>query len=203
LAATADLTMRNIVLYGLDLAVKLVTVGLLLLAVLRPELPQFQDKAFAGRAIAYPIALLAVPAIWWLFLRSRIRFPVVVDILIGLPFLIDMAGNALNLYDTIEWWDDANHLLNWAIHPAAIGILLRVTALPAAARAGLGVAWAATTAVLWELAEYVAFVPNSPEAVSAYGDTLGDLAFGLMGGSIAAVLVAWWPGGPARPMEGG
>jgi hypothetical protein len=203
LAAPADLTMRNIVLYGLDLAVKLVTVGLLLLAVLRPELPQFQDKAFAGRAIAYPIALLAVPAIWWLFLRSRIRFPVVVDILIGLPFLIDMAGNALNLYDTIEWWDDANHLLNWAIQTAAIGILLRVTALPAAARAGLGVAWAATTAVLWELAEYVAFVPNSPEAVSAYGDTLGDLAFGLMGGSIAAVLVAWWPGGPARPMEGG
>jgi hypothetical protein len=156
-------------LLWIDLGVKVATVGLLLLAVLRPELPQFQDKAFAGRAIAYPLALLAVPAIWWLFLRSRIRFPVVVDILIGLPFLIDMAGNALNLYDTIEWWDDANHLLNWAIHTAAIGILLRVTALPAAARAGLGVAWAATTAILWELAEYAAFVPNSPEAVSAYG----------------------------------
>jgi hypothetical protein len=193
----------NVGLYGLDLAVKLVTVGLLLLAVLRPEFPQFQDKAFAGRAIAYPIALLAVPAIWWLFLRSRIHFPVVVDILIGLPFLIDMAGNALNMYDTIEWWDDANHLLNWAIHTAAIGILLRVTALPAAARAGLGVAWAATTAILWELAEYIAFVPNSPEAVTAYGDTLGDLALGLVGGSIASVLVAWWPGAPARPMEGG
>ena len=173
--------------------------GLLLLAVLRPELPQFQDKAFAGRAIAYPVALLAVPAIWWLFLRSRIRFPVVVDILIGLPFLIDMAGNALNLYDTIDWWDDANHLLNWAIHTAAIGILLRVTALPAAVRAGLGVAWAATTAILWELAEYVAFVPNSPEAVTAYGDTLGDLALGLIGGSIAAVLTAWWPAPATTP----
>jgi hypothetical protein len=68
-----------------------------------------------------------------------------------------------------------------------------VTALPAAARAGLGVAWAATTAILWELAEYVAFVPNSPEAVTAYADTLGDLALGLLGGSIASVLAAWWP----------
>jgi hypothetical protein len=180
-------------LLGIDLAVKVVTVGLLLLAVLRPELPQFQDKAFAGRALAYPIALLAVPAVWWLFLRSRIAFPVVVDILIGLPFLIDMAGNALNLYDSIEWWDDANHLMNWAIHTAAIGLLLRMTTLPAAVRAGLGLAWAATTAIAWELAEYVAFVPNSPEAVTAYGDTLGDLALGLLGGSIAAVLTAWWP----------
>jgi hypothetical protein len=175
------------------LGVKLATVGLLLLAMLRPELPQFQDKAFAGRALAYPIALLAVPAIWWLLLRSRIGFPVVVDILIGLPFLIDMAGNALNLYDSIDWWDDANHLLNWAIHTAAIGLLLRMTSLPAAARAGLGLAWAATTAILWELVEFVAFVPNSPEAVTAYGDTLGDLALGLLGGAIAAVLAAWWP----------
>lgn len=189
--------MRRTGLLWIDLGVKIATVGLLLLAVLRPELPQFQDKAFAGRALAYPIALLAVPVVWWLFLRSRIGFPVVVDILIGLPFLIDMAGNALNLYDSIEWWDDANHLLNWAIHTAAIGLLLRLTTLPAATRAGLGVAWAATTAILWELAEYVAFVPNSPEAVTAYGDTLGDLALGLIGGSIAAVLIAWWPRGRA------
>jgi hypothetical protein len=194
---------RRTGLLWIDLGVKVATVGLLLLAVLRPDLPQFQDKAFAGRALAYPIALLAVPVVWWLFLRSRIGFPVVVDILIGLPFLVDMAGNALNLYDSIDWWDDANHLLNWAIHTAAIGLLLRMTSLSAAARAGLCLAWAATTAILWELAEYVAFVPNSPEAVTAYGDTLGDLALGLLGGAIAAVLIAWWPDGRARRMAGG
>jgi hypothetical protein len=32
-----------------------------------------------------------------------------------MPFLIDTAGNAANLYDTIDWWDDANHVVNWAI----------------------------------------------------------------------------------------
>ena len=130
-------------------------------------------------------------------------FPVVVDILIGLPFLIDMAGNALDLYDTVEWWDDANHLINWAIHTAAIGILLRMTDLPPVARAGLAVGWAATTAILWELGEYVAFVPNSPEAATAYRDTLGDLALGLVGGSIAAAVTAWWPGRREHPTEGG
>ena len=36
----------------------------------------------------------------------------------------------------------------------------------------------------------MAFVPDSPEAVTAYPDTLGDLALGLIGGSVAAILVS-------------
>jgi hypothetical protein len=178
------------VLLAVDVAIKVATVLLLLVALSLPELPQFQGKAFAGRAIAYPIALAIVPVVW-LLLRRPIPYPVVPDILIGLPFLIDMVGNALGLYDSIEWWDDANHLVNWWLHTAAIAILLAGTGLPRAARAGLGVAWAATTAILWELAEYVAFVPGSPEASTAYADTLGDLALGLLGGTIASVLIAW------------
>ena len=100
-------------------------------------LPQFQGKAFAGRAIAYPIALAIVPVVW-LLLRRPIPYPVVPDILIGLPFLIDMVGNALGLYDSVEWWDDANHLVNWWLHTAAIAILLAGTDLARAARPGSG-----------------------------------------------------------------
>jgi hypothetical protein len=166
-------------------------VALLLLAVLAPDLPQFQGKAFAGRAIAYPIALLVLPCAWFLFGRGRLAFPALSDALLGLPFLIDMAGNALNLYDTIDLWDDANHLGNWALHTAAIVLLAHLLGQPRRVQVLLGVAWASTTAILWELAEYVAFVPNSPEAVTAYPDTLGDLVLGLIGGSIAALLVAY------------
>jgi hypothetical protein len=176
---------------GADAAIKAATLGLLLLAVLAPNLPQFQGKAFAGRAIAYPIALAVVPVAWWWLGRGRVRFPIMTDILLGLPFLIDMAGNALNLYDTIEWWDDANHLGNWALHTSAIVLLVRGRLAPVAAVAA-GLAWAATTAILWELAEYVAFVPNSPEAATAYADTLGDLALGLIGGAVASIMLAWW-----------
>ena len=178
------------VLLAIDVAIKAATVVLLLVALSLPELPQFQGKAFAGRAIAYPIALAIVPVVWQL-LRRPIPYPVVPDILIGLPFLIDMVGNALGLYDSVEWWDDANHLVNWWLHTAAIAILLAGTGLPRAARAGLGIAWAASTAILWELAEYVTFVPGSAEASTAYADTLGDLALGLLGGTIASVLIAW------------
>ena len=165
--------------------------ALLALALLAPDLPQFQGKAFAGRAIAYPIALLALPIGWWLFGRRRLAFPVASDILLGLPFLIDMAGNALNLYDSIDWWDDLNHLGNWALHTAAIVLIARQLAQPRLVQVLLGVAWAAVTAILWELAEYVAFVPSSPEAATAYRDTLGDLALGLIGGTLATILVAW------------
>ena len=94
-----------------DVVIKALTVVLLLWAVTHPDLPQFQGKAFAGRAIAYPGALLLVPLGWWVFGSRTIRYPFWVDILFGLPFLIDVVGNALNLYDTIEWWDDANHLV--------------------------------------------------------------------------------------------
>jgi hypothetical protein len=178
---------------AIDIAVKMATIALLAWAVLSPDLPQFQGKAFTGRAIAYPVALLALPLLWWLLGRRRLPFPVVADILIGLPFLIDVAGNALNLYDTIEWWDDLNHFVNWALHTAAIGLLLRRGTWTPPTRAALAFCWAVTTAVLWELAEYVTFVPNSPEAATAYADTLLDLVLGMLGGLIAAILVARLP----------
>jgi hypothetical protein len=178
---------------AIDVAVKAATVGLLAWAVLNPDLPQFQGKAFTGRALAYPIALLVVPAGWWLFARRRIPFPLLPDILIGLPFLIDVAGNALNLYDTVESWDDLNHLVNWGLQTAGIGLLLRYRAEGAGIRAALAFEWAVTSAVLWEFAEYVTFVPGSPEAVTAYADTLGDIALGMVGGLVAAIMTARLP----------
>ena len=172
-----------------DLAVKAATVGLLAWAVLNPDLPQFSGKAFTGRAIAYPIALLLLPIGWRLLGRSQMGFPVGADILFSLPFLIDVVGNALNLYDTIPWWDDANHLINWFLHTSAVALLLRAGPWGYRTRVILAFAWDVTSAVVWEFAEFVTFVPGSPEAVTAYADTLLDLALGMLGGLIAAIVV--------------
>jgi hypothetical protein len=174
----------------IDLAVKVATVGLLIWAVLNPELPQFSGKAFTERVLAYPVALLVVPVGWWLFGRSRMAYPAAADILFGLPFLIDVVGNALDLYDTVAWWDDANHLVNWALHTSAVALLLRVGGWGYRTRVALAFGWAVTSAVLWEFAEYVTFVPDSPEAATAYADTLLDLALGMLGGGLAAIVVA-------------
>jgi hypothetical protein len=176
-----------------DVAIKAVTVILLAWAVLNPDLEQFQGKAFTGRAIAYPAALLIVPLGWWVFGSRTIRFPFAADILFGLPFLIDVAGNALNLYDAIEWWDDANHLVNWMLHTGAVGLLLRHGSWSPVTRAALAFGYAVTSAVLWEFAEYVTFIPDSPESASAYADTLLDLGLGMIGGLVAAVMTSRMP----------
>jgi len=163
-------------------------VALLAFAVARQDLPQFHGKSMTGRAIGYPIAALIVPVAWFLTARGR-RYPIIVDMLVVAPFVIDMVGNAANLYDSISWWDDANHLCNWAILVAGFGVLLLSTSLDRWPLWGLAVGFGAVTAILWELLEYVTFIRNSPELRTAYHDTLGDLALGLTGSVVAATLV--------------
>jgi hypothetical protein len=183
---------RGVALW-LTLGVKAALVGLLLFAVLRQDLPQFEGKAMEGRALTYPLAAIIVPLGWWLVRRRRrgpVEYPYALDILLVLPFLIDTAGNAANLYDTIDWWDDFNHFLNWGILVAAFGqLLVRLPVGPVAA-AGLMVGFGAVTAIVWEIGEYYTFIRDSPELDTAYTDTLGDLALGTTGSVLAALLTA-------------
>jgi hypothetical protein len=177
----------------LTLAVKAALIGLLLLAVVKPDLPQFQGKAMTGRALTYPLAAIVVPLGWWIVRHRRgrpVAYPYALDILLVLPFLIDVGGNALDLYDSISWWDDANHFVNWGILVAAFSQLLLRLPVGRLELAALAVGFGGVTAILWEFAEYWTFIRNSPELRTAYTDTLSDLALGLSGSVVAAVLTA-------------
>jgi uncharacterized membrane protein YjdF len=175
----------------IDVAVKALLVGLLAFAVARPDLQQFAGKAMTGRAVAYPLTALIVPVLWfWIGRRRNWDYPFAVDILIVLPFLIDVAGNAADLYDTISWWDDANHFVNWAILVAGFGQVLVRTDLNRWLVASLAVGFGFVTAVLWEFIEYFTFIRGGAEEKTAYTDTLGDLALGGGGSVVAAVLTA-------------
>lgn len=171
----------------LDVAVKVALVALLVHAVANPDLPQYSGKAMVGRALTFPIAAFLVPAVWWLGFRSR-PYPAAVDLLLIAPFLIDVAGNALDLYDSIEWWDDANHSFNWMLVTAGVALVLRSTGLRRLNCFGLAVGFAAVSAIAWELAEYVTFIRFSPELATAYLDTLGDLTLGTLGGMLGAAI---------------
>jgi hypothetical protein len=172
----------------LDVALKVVLVALLAHAVLNPDLPQYSGKAMLGRALTFPLAALLVPAVWWLRYRDR-PYPVDVDLLFTAPFVIDVAGNALGLYDSIEWWDDANHFFNWMLITAGAALVIRSTGSSRLICFGLAVGFAAVTAIAWELAEYVTFVRFSSELATAYTDTLGDLTLGTLGGTLGAAIV--------------
>jgi hypothetical protein len=184
-----------------SIALKVALFGLLLVAVAFPDAARFEGKAMTARAIVYPLAVMVVPAVWWFVSRRRpVPYPYALDILWTLPFVVDTASNALDLYDTIDWWDDATHFVNWIILVLAFGQLLLRLPVGRLTTAGLCVGFGAVIAILWELAEYVTFIRDEPELESDYTDTLGDLALGLSGSIVAAALTAWflWPRGGCR-----
>jgi hypothetical protein len=149
-----------------------------------------------GRALTYPLAVIVVPLVWWRWGRRRgWEYPYLLDILLVLPFLIDTAGNALNLYDTIDWWDDFNQFLNWGLLTAAFGQLLIRLPIGRLNAAALAVGFGAVTALLWEIAEYFTFIRGGPEEATAYTDTLGDMVLGVSGSAVAALITVTllWP----------
>jgi hypothetical protein len=177
----------------LALTAKAALAALLALAVTFPEWDRFADKAMGVRVAAYPAAVMLVTLVW--ALRSgRGRggpFPWDVDLLLTLPFLVDVAGNAADLYDTVGWFDDACHFGNWALLSAAAGVALRRWGglrpwAVALACAGAG----AIAAILWEFFEYGVFILDTPETVTIYRDTIGDLMLGLAGSTVAGLLAA-------------
>ena len=177
--------------FWINLGVKAALICLLALGAFS-GLQQFEGKAFLWRLATYPIAAFVIPIIWTALAR-RSAYPYPADILLTLPFLVDTAGNALDLYDTIWWWDDANHFVNWALLSGAIGALAWRSRIGRWETIAFVVGFGAVTAILWEIAEYFAFIRNSPELVTAYADTLGDLALGLTGSLVAGLVAGLAP----------
>ena len=166
----------------------------LLVATFATGLEQFAGKGFAARLVAYPVLMLAAPVAWLLVTRLRGTRPATVPwgafAVIMAPFLVDVTGNTLDLYDSVAWWDDANHLVNWFLLSTGIGMLLLGARI--SPRWALGVLIAGTGALLaigWEIGEWYIFIRHGTELATAYQDTLGDQALGTVGAALAGVLV--------------
>src|SRR5262245_7701703 len=87
------------------------TMAQLLVATFATGLQQFAGKGFAARLVAYPVLMLAVPAAWLVVTRlrettGRSSVPWSAFAVIMAPFLVDVTGNTLDLYDSVAWWDD-------------------------------------------------------------------------------------------------
>lgn len=175
----------------LNFTAKATLLGLLLFAVLQPDLPQFQGKAMDTRLFTFGASAVVLPLVWsvWRGWRAGRSYPHGTDICVVLPFLMDTAGNTFDLYDRVVWFDDALHLLTWVPWVIAFGLLLHYAPpLPRWAHFGLVLGFGAVTHILWELGEYITFIRFSDELATAYTDTLGDLALSLTGSTIGAAL---------------
>jgi len=161
---TGDDTHRGLLFWS-NIGLKALFVGLLAFGAFS-GLDQFEGKAFGWRLVLYPIAALIVP-IAWKACGSPQPYPYAADMLLVAPFLIDVAGNALDLYDSITWWDDANHFVNWALLCGALGAVLIRTQLSPIVLFGLVTGFGAAAAILWEVGEYFAFIRGGSELATA------------------------------------
>lgn len=191
-------------IFWFAIVVKAVLICLLVIGAFS-GLQQFEGKAFLWRLITYPVDAFAVLIVWtvpvaafavpivWAATGRRMSYPYAVDLLLTLPFLIDTVGNTLDLYDTIWWWDAASHFVSWALLAGAVGVLARRNRVGSWRTMAYVLAFGATTAILWETAEYVVFFRDSFEIETAYTDTLVDLALGVTGSLVAGAAAVLLP----------
>ena len=174
-------------------AAKVLLFALLLSALIWPDLSGIKGKASTARLIVYPIGAMVLPLWWWAYGRTRSKlhksFPWTADLLMTLPWLIDLIGNRLNLFDTVDWWDDAMHFVLWGLLTAGVLLAFAPPNLSRGLTAFVALGFGATAAVVWELGEYVAFIRSSPELQTAYTDTLGDLTLGTLGALSAGLIL--------------
>jgi hypothetical protein len=172
-----------------DITAKAGLVLLLALALAFPDQSNMRDKAAGLRAVTYPLLSFTVPVLWALYWKDRASFPWLADLLVTATCFTDLLGNRMDLYDTLWWFDDWMHLMNTGLLAAAVILLTMHRSSSFASVLERALAFGATAAIGWELAEYFAFISGSSERQFAYTDTLGDLAMGTMGAILAAVIV--------------
>ena len=176
-------------------SVLVLTVAQLAVAEFVPGIERFADKAFGARLVAYPLMMLFVPFVWWLVQRRRTpaepagRPPYFAFGLIGLPFLVDVTGNSLDLYDTVLWWDDFNHFVNWVFLCLGIALVVAPRLRPAWVLVTLVTGFGCLLALGWELGEWYTFIRHGTELDTAYEDTLFDMALGTLGSLVAGFLL--------------
>ena len=175
------------------------TVAQLAVAEWWPGIERFADKAFGARLLAYPVMMLVAPVLWWLVVgrRDRLRTgtvkpPYAAFTLVMLPFLVDVTGNSLDLYDSIVWWDDFNHFFNWFLLLSGLGLLLCGAVRPRWAVVLVVCGLGAILAIGWEVGEWWTFIRHGTELDTAYEDTLGDLTLGTLGSLTAGLALLRW-----------
>lgn len=150
-------------------------------------LPQFEGKGMEFRASSFPLAPLALLLYWRLRRRGQ-PYPYLAETLILLPFIIDLFGNAANLYDTLVHYDDVCHFLNWVFLVSGLGLLIAPKVQSRTVLFFLMLGLGSITHTLWEIGEYIGMKSGAGRLFLTYEDTLGDFILSLAGSLLGALL---------------
>ena len=143
------------------------------------------------RTLTFPLCIAVAPLLsrWS---QRGIAYYTAADVCIVAPFFLDIGGNMLGLYESVELFDDILHLANWLLLAVAFTMILRGTR--PMTRLGLvsaGGGFGAFLIVLWELLEYIIMKTGTSRLFLTYEDTVVDLALSTGGAIVGAVVVAF------------
>ena len=182
----------------IDLAIKALVFGLSLYPLMRPESAHFAGKAMGARAVLYAPAMVLIPMVWLLAGRPE-PYPFVADIALGIPFLVDAAGNVFGLF-SIKGFDVIPHLTGWFFLSVSFGLAVGPLLPEPWVAFGLVLGFGAVVDVLWEIGEYMLLRSGASGLDLTYENTIQDLGMSLAGAALGALLVATvlWPA-PGTP----
>ena len=169
--------------------VKSALAATLLTGLLFPDIPGVVGKGWPERCVGYPLSALVVPAIWALRGR-RGRYPYLADALLVTPFVLDLSGNLVNLYDTFEQFDDILHFVNWTFLVAALVLFVASQGLARWNLVLLGSGFGAMAIIAWEAVEWIVQEMGTTGLQLTYDDTVGDLVLSTSGGVLGAAVTA-------------
>jgi hypothetical protein len=184
-----------------DIAVKLLVVGLSLYPLARPGSSHFAGKAMGARALLYPAMTLVIPAIWLLSGRPS-PYPVLADVAFGLPFAVDAGANVLGCF-AIPGFDAIPHVSGCFFLTVAFGLGVAPLVAERWVAFGLVLGFGAVVDILWEVGEFAMMKSGASGLELTYENTIQDLVMSLIGAALGAVVVATvlWPapGTPVTP----
>jgi hypothetical protein len=159
---------------------------------------------FLAGSLEYAVRLAGTFLV--LMAAQRLRLPRLFDLLFVVAMGLQAWGNALRLFEDVDWWDNLVHfVLPAASVPVLYVLNWRLGLLPAMAderrprqRLGLvvfAIMTGLSAAALYEIYEYVAVEWLGAGLAIGYSDTIFDLALGV-GGAVAGglVLMLWSAG---------
>ena len=168
---------------GLNVALRLVILGVVADALLNPDAARYTGKGIGTRGLVLVAASLLMPA---LRLTGRRKpYPIWTDNLYLSVFALDMGGNLLDLYDRYPHFD----LIPHAHGTGAITVVL-AELMPVGVLGAVGVTQAAH--ILLEAQEYYSDVLFGLRNVRGTWDTINDLLAGLVGAALYGAAYAAW-----------
>ena len=178
------------------------TVAFTLEGVLWPDQRKYKGKAMRIRSLGYFGGLALVPAVWVAGGRGP-RYPLVEDLAMTAPLLVDAAGNSLGIYDSARI-DDVVHFMNAVALAGLFGAAISNHVDSRERAAAITVVFGLVGEFCFDLMEYGAEKLGYTGLGLSAEDTIADTALAALGTTVAAFVtwVRWKPRPEVSPAAG-